>query len=107
MEDALLRIIGVLLIMQGVFYAWQIYHTPTKHGWTFLSVATGTLMVITGEILAYLALERMGGFTLEAAAIASIGVLIILGGPMALVQLFKTIRENNKNNAIDEERFDQ
>lgn len=95
--------LGVFLIAQGVFYAWQINRTPTEHGATWLSVVTGSLMIAGGATFALYIFLDWAGQIEELWPVLFIpgGVLILVGGSMAIGQLSKQRNATHKKQDIE------
>jgi hypothetical protein len=81
--------LALLLFVQGVTYAIQIKHTPVMHGYTYLSVMTGTLIIDVGATFAlYILFENFGILEQVWPALGvPTAVLIIVGGSMAIAQV--------------------
>lgn len=94
--------LSLYLLGQGIIYGWQIRVTPVEPGYTWLSVATGTLMVAAGQMFAIFVLYHFGRPDL-AILVPPIG-LLLLGVPMAAFQIFKKWQINRKKDEIKEKR---
>jgi hypothetical protein len=92
--------IAVVFNILGWAYALQIYLRPGPHGWTWVSVVVGTLIVSVGVMFAtfvtlvhFKQLEALWPMIfLDPAA------LIVVGGPMVVFQIVKKMREDKEAN---------
>jgi hypothetical protein len=95
-------LIGIAIIFNfaGWFYAIQIYLRPSPHGWTWVSVAVGTLIVSIGVMFGtYVILDHFGELQrLWFLLFLDPAMLLIVGAPMAILQIFKKIREDREAN---------
>lgn len=86
--------LAIILHLQGWVYAVQILHQPVEHGWTWTSVATGTLMIVVGEMFAIFVLYCFDSLTLIPTIFVPVSILLLLGMPMAILQTFKKVKED-------------
>lgn len=96
----LITILIVFLLGLGINYALQILHSPTESGWTWSQVVTGVGMIILGVLLILSVL----GIPIEIITIVLIGVTVLLGGPMAVLQAYKKWLADQKVNDIHEKK---
>lgn len=100
----ILAVLAIFLHLQGWMYAIQILNTPTEPGWTWTSVGTGTSMVTTGEMFAIFILFHFDALTLIPAMLTSPAVLLLIGIPMATLQIYKKRRADQKSKKIEKEQ---
>lgn len=94
-------ILGVFIHLGGWVFAIQIYHTPTEPGWTWSSVGTGTWMIAISEIMTLILLYQFQLLQLLYLIIVPILALMLLGVPMAVTQIYKKRKVNQKINKIN------
>lgn len=95
-----LIIVNLTYLLVAIFYAWQIYLAPSPHGWTWISVAVGTGLVVYATMFNYFILFHFDGLTLENILTAPAGTLIIAGLPMVAGQAVKKYREDRDNSKL-------
>lgn len=90
--------LAVVFNILGWAYAWQIYLRPAPHGWTWVSVMVGTLIVSVGVMFStYVILDYFGHLQdLWALIFLDPIALLIVGGPMAILQILKKMREDHE-----------
>lgn len=93
-------LIGLAIVFNllGWAYAFQIYLRPAPHGWTWVSVVAGTLIVSVGVMFAtYVILDYYGHLhDLWTLIFLDPIALLIIGGPMAILQVVKKMREDSE-----------
>lgn len=97
---ATLSVVAITHLLSGVFYAWQIYLAPSPHGYTGISVAVGTLIVLSGSISGYLVLALFDATTTPNVLVMLLAALLIAGVPMAAGQGLKKYREDLRNKQL-------
>lgn len=102
-EPITLIILAIFIHLGGWIYAIQIYHTPTEPGWTWSSVGTGSWMIAITEILALVLLYLFDLVMLPSLIIIPIAVLVLIGSPMAILQIYKKWRTNRNIKKIKTE----
>lgn len=99
-----LAILAILLNLQGWMYAIQILNTPTEPGWTWTSVGTGSSMITVGEMFAIFILYHFNSLHLIPVIFTPLAVLLLVGIPMATLQIYKKIRADRASKKIEKER---
>lgn len=92
MENSMTIILAILtvgFITHGVIYGLQILHTPTEPGWTWSSVATGTLCILIAQGFYCAILQLFDSFAFLNVIVALIGGFVVYAVPMALTQIYK------------------
>lgn len=97
---ALLIIVGITHQLLGWFYAWQIYLAASPHGWTFVSVAVGTLIIAIGEMFGIFILFHFNLLIMPWLMLVPLGFALNAGIPMCVLQLAKKITEDRNNNKL-------
>lgn len=101
-----LALVNMIYLCKGIFYAWQIYLAPSPHGWTWISVAVGTLILIgliTFNVFVFHHYEMLNPVWIMALPLWSLGVV---GLPMALSQQWKKYVEDKNNQAMTNENVE-
>ena len=93
-------IVGATHQLLAWFYAWQIYLAPSPHGWTFVSVAVGTLIIALGEMFAVFILYHFNLLIMPWLLLIPVAVLLNAGLPMTVVQFAKKIIEDRRNSRL-------
>jgi len=93
-------IFNLTFLLLGIFYAWQIYLAPSPHGWTSISVAVGTLILILDIMVNGFVLYHYGSLTPVAYLVVPIVTLATVGIPMGLLQWYKKWREDRENDQL-------
>jgi len=93
-------IFNVTFLLLGIFYAWQIYLAPSPHGWTSISVAVGTLILILNIMVNGFILYHYGSLTPVAFLLIPIAALATAGIPMGLLQGYKKWSEDRENDKL-------
>ena len=96
-------IFGITHQLLAWFFAWQIYLAPSPHGWTFVSVAVGTLIVAIGEMCGIFVLYHFNLLIMPWLLLIPLGFLLNAGIPMFVFQFAKKIIEDRRNNELETE----
>jgi len=99
----ILIIIGITHQLLSWFYAWQIYLAPSPHGWTFVSVAVGTLIVAIGEMFGIFILYDFDLLVMPWLLLVPLGFLLNAGIPMFVFQFSKKVIEDKRNSKLETE----
>lgn len=101
--------ICLMLIVFGINYAYQIKHTPVRHGKTYTSVVTGTIVIAIGSaFILYVVFDYYNLIeTLWPWVFTGFGVLVGVGFWMAAFQFFKGRDEKKRGDDINDKNFDQ
>lgn len=84
-------------------FAIQMLNTPTEPGWTWTSVGTGTSLLTEGEMFAIFILFHFNSLTLIPVILTPLTVLLLVGVPMAALQIYKKVRADRASKKIEKE----
>lgn len=96
----ILTIVGTTHQLLSWFYAWQIYLAASPHGWTFVSVAVGTLIIAIGEMFGIFILFHFNLLVMPWLMLVPLGFALNAGIPMFVLQLAKKIIEDRRNSKL-------
>jgi hypothetical protein len=90
--------IAIVFNALGWAYAAQIYLRPGPHGWTWVSVVVGTLIVSVGVMFStFVVLVHFGQLEkLWPLLFLDPAALVVVGGPMVVFQVIKKLREDKE-----------
>lgn len=97
-----LGIVNAIFFLKGVFYAWQIYLAPSPHGWTWISVAVGTLILISLIMFNVFIFHHYTRLTPVWIMTIPVWSLAVVGVPMGASQQWKKHVEDRNNRAMTE-----
>jgi hypothetical protein len=95
--QTILAIVNVTHLLLGIFYAWQIYLAPSPHGWTWVSVGAGTLILLFGMMFNGFIFYHFNSLNITTFLLLPLAALITAGLPMVLVQGFRKWQEDRQN----------
>lgn len=95
-----LSIANTIYLLLGIFYAWQIYLAPSPHGWTWISVAVGTLILLFGTMFNHFILYHYDMLNIATLLLTPTAMLALAGLPMTIGQAIKKYREDRDNKKL-------
>lgn len=98
----ILIIVNVTHALLGIFFAWQIYLAASPHGWTWVSVAVGTLILLYGMMFNGFILYHFHSLNIITFLILPLVALAAAGLPMVILQAEKKRREDKRNDEFIE-----
>lgn len=93
----ILIIVNVTHLLLGILFAWQIYLAPSPHGWTWVSVGVGTLILLYGMMFNGFIFYHFRELNIITFLLLPLAALITAGLPMVIVQGVKKWREDRRN----------
>lgn len=93
----ILIIVNVTHLLLGILYAWQIYLAPSPHGWTWVSVGAGTVILLFGMMFNGFIFYHFKALNIITFLLLPLAALVTAGLPMVIIQAEKKRREDKRN----------